>query len=119
MKNQKTLVYVSILILTAVFSFSLGSKVEKKQALNDLYKTKTITQLPVQINIDEVLRGNLVSFTGGSWTIKNGKDTLTVTQQVSTQKIAYFLTNRKTNATSLSKATDLKVGDYINMSMQY
>src|SRR3989344_8837760 len=146
MKNQKTLVYVSILILTAVFSFSLGSKVEKKQSLNDLSKTKTITQLPVQINIDEaknnaissiidtqgskkdfvlstnisqVFRGTLTSYTGGSWTIKSGKDTLTVTQQVPTQKIVYFLTNQKTKQTTPLKTADLKTGDYVNIITQY
>lgn len=154
MKNQKTLVYVSILILTAVFSFSLGSKVEKKQALKESSKTNTTIlsqpqinpQVKPQVNTDEakenvistiidtqgakkgfvlstnisqVLRGTLISYTGDGWTIKNGKDTLTVTQQVPTQKIAYFLTNQKTKQTTPLKTAGLKTGDYVNIIMQY
>lgn len=154
MKNQKTLVYISVLILTAVFSFSLGSKVEKKQALKELSKTNATTlpqpqinpQVNPQVNIDEaknnaissiidaqgakkgfvlstninqVLRGTLTNYTGGSWTIKNDKDTLTVTQQVPTQKIVYFLTNQKTKQTTPLKTADLKTGDYINIITQY
>ena len=92
----------------------------KNNAISSIIDTQgSKKDFVLSTNISQVFRGTLTSYTGGSWTIKSGKDTLTVTQQVPTQKIVYFLTNQKTKQTTPLKTADLKTGDYVNIITQY
>lgn len=140
--GQKPIIFVFLLISTAFLSFTLGKSIEKNKALKDQSTLRNLVQvstpkdsssaLPALVdsngpkkslilstNINQIFRGTLTGFNSSNWTIKYGQETLSITQQVPTQKVSYFITNRKTNKTVPSKATDLKAGDYVNIITQY
>lgn len=57
----------------------------------------------------QTLSGELVSFTGNSWTLKKGNRQITVRNEEPNQKIAYYV--MKSGQQESSRAADLKVGE--------
>lgn len=134
----KILIAVFLFITVAAFSYSLGVKSERKSGGQSGVKTQVGTtpntqtnlwknlidpngpqkELVVDTSLTQIFRGNLVSFTKGSWTIKSGETTLTLTQEDPNRQVAYRSLSKEASKIVAAKEEDLKVGDLLDIAVR-